>query len=807
VIGHGAGLLRAGWSSDLRRRAPERKSTWRHPVVQIALLAIVAGFLVTTVPGVRADPGYSWWMDGILQNVAYAAVPVLCLVRIPPSSPDRVAWRIAAVGLVAFAAAKPYYIWFVQRMNPMPAPSVSDVLWWTLYPCIVVALVLLVRSRMRRVPLSLVLDGVVVGLGAATVLAAIVWPTVVAGLGGNLAVTVTNLAYPVLDLLLLASVVAALSLFRWRPPAPLWVLALGLVVLVIVDATYNIQAPKGGYHTGGYIDGGWAAATMIVALAPGWHGRPWNAHVPPTWAPLVAPLLAAVAAISVLMAVHYTPITSVAGWLAAATLLAALGRLAVAFFEARRAGEHAQEARTDDLTALLNRRGFYDQAAAILSGKGADGNDQSRCALLLLDLDHFKDVNDSLGHATGDELLRLVATRLNAPLRENDILARLGGDEFALLLPGARAEEALQTAAALIAALEETVDLDGLHVQTDASIGVAVNPEHGRDLGTLLRHADIAMYRAKHNQAGSVVYSPEVRGPVTTRAGMELLAQLRVAIEHGDLTVHYQPKLSLCSGDIVGVEALVRWPHPRLGLLYPDEFLPLARQNRLMQAMTEFVMDRALNDAALWHACGHRLPVAVNLSPPTIADRDLPARVEHALSRHHLTPADLAVEITEDFVLGNRERARAVLNGLHDLGVTIAIDDFGSGYSALSYLRELPIDEVKLDRSFVAPITTDPDAAAIVRSVIDLSHTLRMTTVAEGVESADTAAALKNFGCDAVQGHYYSTPLGAAELLELFCRPTRVAHSSGAECASEFTAAPFASTADVRSSKTRFSRP
>ena len=411
--------------------------------------------------------------------------------------------------------------------------------------------------------------------------------------------------------------------------------------------------------------------------------------------------------------------------------------------------------------------------------RGADGNGPPTCALLLLDLDHFKDVNDSLGHATGDELLRLVAARLSAPLREGEILARLGGDEFAVLLPHAGAEQALQTAAALIAALDETVELDGLHVRTDASIGIAVSPEHGRDIGTLLRHADIAMYRAKDSQVGHRIYTREAADHVTTRAGMELLAQLRHAIEHGELAVQYQPKVSLRSGAIIGVEALVRWPHPQRGLLYPDQFLPLARQNRLMRAMTEFVVDRALNDAALWHSRGHHLPVAVNLSPPTFADRDLPVRIEQALNRHGLTSASLAVEITEDFVLGNLDRARTVLGGLHDLGIKIAIDDFGSGYSVLSYLRELPIDEVKLDRSFIAPITTDPDAAAIVRSVIDLSHTLRMTTVAEGVETADTAATLTRYGCDAVQGHYYSPPLTAAELLQLLCSPTHISVESG----------------------------
>jgi predicted signal transduction protein with EAL and GGDEF domain len=346
-------------------------------------------------------------------------------------------------------------------------------------------------------------------------------------------------------------------------------------------------------------------------------------------------------------------------------------------------------------------------------------------------------------------------------------LARLGGDEFAVLLPLADADAALRAAATLITTLDEPVELDGLHVQTGASIGIALCPEHGRDIDTLLRHADIALYRAKRTQTRRLVYAPDTGAHETTRAAMELLGQLRQAIDDGELSVHYQPKLCLRSGRIVGAEALVRWLHPDRGLLYPHQFLPLVRQNGLMHAMTELVMERTLDDAASWHARGKLLPVAVNLFPPTLADLDLPARISRALARRDLTSAALTVEITEDFLLDNLRRAATVLNRLHDLGIKIAIDDFGSGYSALSYLRELPIDEVKLDRSFIAPITEDPGAAAIVRSVIDLSHTLGLTTVAEGVENPATAATLTGYGCDIAQGHHYSPPMTNHELLHL----------------------------------------
>ena len=646
-------------------------------------------------------------------------------------------------------------------------PNVCHLLWGTFYIFISIALVLLVRSRVNRLPPSLWLDGVVVGLGVATVAAVVRAPVLVPVLSEVFARTPINLVYLVADLLLLALVGGAISLFRWRPPPSLWWLAGGLLVFEFVDCIFVTQAARGSYQPGGLVDAAWMIAVTVIALAPGRPQRQEVARVPATWLPLAAPLVVAAVAISVLVTTRQVHITLVANYLAVATLLAALGRLAAAFFEARHAGEQAHLAQTDDLTGLLNRRGFYNQVAAVLSRRGSSDAGEPAFALLLLDLDHFKDVNDSLGHAAGDELLRRVAARLSGSLRDEDILARLGGDEFALLLPRVGAGRAVQAAVALIRALEQSVLLDGLHVQTDASIGIALGPEHGRELGTVLRHADIAMYRAKHAHARYMVYAPDEDRRVTTRAGMELLAQLRHAVEHGDLALHYQPKLSLRIGEMVGVEALVRWHHPERGLLYPDQFLPLARRNALMHAMTELVVERALDDAAVWHARGYRLPVAVNLFPPTLADLDLPARLDRALNSHGLTSSALTVEITEDFMLGNLDRARVVLTGLRRLGISIALDDFGSGYSSLYYLNELPIDEVKLDRSLIASITEDPRAAAIVRSVIDLSHALGLTTVAEGVETPDDAAVLTGYGCDIAQGHYFSHPITAPELLHL----------------------------------------
>jgi EAL domain-containing protein (putative c-di-GMP-specific phosphodiesterase class I) len=283
------------------------------------------------------------------------------------------------------------------------------------------------------------------------------------------------------------------------------------------------------------------------------------------------------------------------------------------------------------------------------------------------------------------------------------------------------------------------------------------------------------MYRAKRQQVGYLCYTPEVAGdgaPETTRAGMRLLDQLRTAVVKRELCVHYQPKFDLRSGVVVGVEALVRWDHPDRGLLEPAHFLPAVQQNGLMHAMTMGVLDQALDGAVYLRERGFPMPVAINLFPPSLGELDLPLQIADALSRRHLSPGLLVVEITEDFLLGSMNRALKVLDELHALGVRIAIDDFGTGYSALSYLRELPIDEVKLDRSFVAPITVDRRAAAIVRTVIDLADILGLAVVAEGVENDETALALASYGCNVAQGYFCGRPMPIADLLEYLVAPT-----------------------------------
>ena len=423
--------------------------------------------------------------------------------------------------------------------------------------------------------------------------------------------------------------------------------------------------------------------------------------------------------------------------------------------EQRRLAQLTAEAHVDPLTGLANRRRLIEQLEAAVYATPA-----RRSAVLMIDLDRFKEINDSFGHGVGDELLCLVATRLQDALAPGDLLARMGGDEFAVLLPDADATRARDVADRLVGALRDAFVLGGMPLHVDASIGIALCPDHGRDRSLLLARADTAMYVAKRGRLGAQIWTPETNPDARDR--LETLEQLRTALDSDQLVPHYQPKLDLRSGRITGVEALVRWQHPERGLLPPDVFLPLAEQAGLMRRLALRVMEQSLRDLARWRAAGCDLSVAVNLSMSNLADVALPGQVAMLLEATGVPAGALTLEITEDVLMADAARSSQVMAGLRDLGVRLSIDDYGTGYSSLAYLRALPVDELKLDRSFVSTLTTDPRSAAIVRSTLQLGRDLGMTMVVEGVEDAGALAALREWECDVAQGWHVARPMAAA---------------------------------------------
>ena len=421
---------------------------------------------------------------------------------------------------------------------------------------------------------------------------------------------------------------------------------------------------------------------------------------------------------------------------------------------------NAHQAQHDALTGLANRTLFYDRIASLVNPRRRN---DSRCAVVVVDLDGFKEINDSLGHAAGDELLVELSRRLESTLRTSDLVARLGGDEFGVLLAQIQSrEDVLHAVERVKAAIETPVALQGLSLSLEASIGIASYPDDGEDVATLLRAADAAMYFAKDEKSGSAFYDSSRIRHGTSR--VTLMGELRRALEQRELVLYYQPKAILANGEVNAVEALLRWQHPERGLVPPDEFIPIAQQTGLIKPLTLYVIDAALRQCRAWLEDGLTLAIAVNLSARNLVDGEFPNHVAGLLERWRIEPRLIEFEITESAMLNDPARTRQILEQLSAMGIRLSIDDFGTGYSSLAYLKRLPVNEIKVDRSFVMNMHEDEDDATIVRSTIDLGRNLGLDVVAEGVENEQVWERLRALGCTAAQGYYLSRPVPAPEL-------------------------------------------
>ncbi|GGI05641.1 hypothetical protein GCM10011354_15100 [Egicoccus halophilus] len=429
--------------------------------------------------------------------------------------------------------------------------------------------------------------------------------------------------------------------------------------------------------------------------------------------------------------------------------------------ELRRQGAATlHQARHDDLTDLPNRAHFQERMREAL----ADGG---RAAVLLLDLDRFKEVNDTLGHHAGDQLLRQVAERLRACTPDCAVVARFGGDEYAVLAPGHGDEASARVVAnQVLGAFEVPFRIDEVSLEVAVSVGLVLAPDHGDQPEVLVQRADVAMYQAKEHRTGVEVYAHE-RDPYSPRR-LAMMNDLRGAIEAAALDVHYQPLVDLLTGGIRGLEALVRWEHPRHGPISPDEFIPLAEQTGLILPLTEAVLRAALQQCRAWHARNARVVMAVNVSARSLLDVDFPDLVERLLHESRMPAEVLTLEITETAMLLDSLRTKEILERLSGMGVKLAIDDFGTGFSSLARLKNLPVDELKIDRSFVSNMMVNADDRAIVQSTIDLGRNLGLLVVAEGVEDEETMRRLATLGCHVGQGYWFSRPLAAADLERWF---------------------------------------
>lgn len=418
------------------------------------------------------------------------------------------------------------------------------------------------------------------------------------------------------------------------------------------------------------------------------------------------------------------------------------------------------DATHDSLTGLPNRVLLLDRMDQAVH---AAFREKQSLALIILDLDHFKDINDTLGHHSGDQVLKHVALRLEGVMRDSDTLARLGGDEFAIMLPLVKERKGVQVVIEKIQnAFLSPFIVGGLHLDVKASIGIAICPEHGKDVDTIMQRADVAMYVAKQNNDGFVIYSPKLDKHNPKR--LTLMGELRQAIDNGDLVLHYQPKININDNSTSGVEALVRWQHEEYGLIPPIEFIPLAERTGQIRQIFLWVVRTALKQADQWHKDQIKISIAINLSPSTLLDADLPDIITGLLASSNVPAHYLTFEITEGSLIKDPARAMENLVRLTKMGVKISIDDYGTGYSSLAYLKKMPITELKIDQSFVQDMLKNINDEVIVRSTIDLAHNMGIKVVAEGVEEKETAAHLKLLGCDMIQGFYHSKPLNGKDL-------------------------------------------
>jgi diguanylate cyclase (GGDEF)-like protein len=433
--------------------------------------------------------------------------------------------------------------------------------------------------------------------------------------------------------------------------------------------------------------------------------------------------------------------------------------------EVRRERSKAEErirhlAYYDSLTDLPNRTLFSNRLEMAVANAHRTAGPLS---VLIIDLDSFKEINDTMGHMMGDAVLREIGKRLHDGLRDSDTVARLGGDEFAIMLPGVPQHGAELTGRKLLAAIQEPLNIDGLNLDVHGSCGIAVSPEHGTEAELLVQRADVAMYVAKEDRSGCVVYAPELDRHSPER--LALMGDFRHAIARDELRVHYQPKINLRTREIFGVEALVRWQHPQLGLIQPDRFIPMAEQTGAVRPLTLWMLERALQQCLEWRHQGFELIAAVNLSPRNLHDSELPERVRALLDVLNAPASMLELEITESVIMSDPLRSLQVLTRLSRMGLRLAVDDFGTGYSSFSYLRKLPVHEIKIDKSFIDDMVQDHDEV-IVQSTIELAHNLGLTCVAEGVQDEETLERLAELGCDTAQGSFISPPLDGSEVVE-----------------------------------------
>ncbi len=750
----------------------ERRVLGAATALLVVLVAATGVHAATGLGGHGVEqPIRDWVTSGI-----YILVGVIVCWRAIRTTESRRSWMFFAFGISIYGLGNVLWAAWIEHLPHPPIPSICDGMWLTLYPCCYIGVLGLARVRERRVPARVWLDGVIAGFGVIAIGAALVVRPVLASLHGYHSVeVVTEMAYPICDLALAGLVVGVLALRGWRLDRMWAMLGAGFLALATADILYALQVAGGASAPSAATNLAYDVGVLLLALAAWQPGATVRDDRAPTTSVLAIPAAFTMCALGLMIYDHFTRLDPVALTLAMATIVAAFARTGLAFRDVRGLAETRRQALTDDLTAMPNRRHFLKRLGDAIVSSRASG---TSLALLLFDLDRFKELNDTLGHDAGDQLLCQVGERLNEVLRASDTAARLGGDEFGVLLTGPLdARQAEVVADKILTMISQPFPIKGVNLRVTASIGIALFPEHAQNGEELMQHADVAMYEAKSAQSGRACYASERDKHSLER--LTLAGEISRAIECGEIEAHFQPKADASSGRIVGVEALARWRHPERGMIPPDQFIAVAEQAGLGRALTRKMLELGLTQIKAWKETGIDLHVAVNTTVADLLDTEFPGEVAATLAQYDLPPEVLVLEVTENMVLADPVRIGDVLAQLGELGLGLSLDDFGTGYSSLTHLKALPVGEVKIDRSFVGRMTSDPVDAAIVEATIQLAHSIGSRVVAEGIEDQVTWSSLVANHCELVQGYALSRPLPAAELEQLLRAapiPTAPAH-------------------------------
>jgi diguanylate cyclase (GGDEF)-like protein len=685
---------------------------------------------------------------------------------------QRVGWLLLAGGISGYAVG--FLISFYDHHNHrhgLWGLNLSDCFSLLLYPLGYLGLFVLALCRHRQRDLAALLEAAVIAAGAgavAIVVAGHLYPSL---LVGPALTVVYDLAYAVGGFTLLVGAVSAVAVSGWRIERSwLWLVG-GLLLMTVGDAEYGLMAAAHQFRLGTWSEVLYTAGPVGVALAATSRPAQLQQRAADPRPAMVITALATLTAIGTLVSADFTHVPTAAVLLAGGCASLAVLRTGLYFQQGRLLEQSRALARTDELTGLPNRRALGELLRSTTRG-------EVPYAVLLLDVDGFKDINDTFGHAAGDELLVTVADRLRTAAWPATV-TRLGGDEFAVLKPGT-AESAVQLAGALCARVNQPIVVQGVHLVIGASVGIGASTEHPGDQleepEEALRRADVALYQAKTSRCGVQVW--EASFDARSQENIRLVAELRIALDSSDqLVAFFQPQADGQDGRIVGFEALVRWQHPRRGLLNPGDFLSSAEGAGLLPALTQTMVHQSLAALQLLAIRHPGLTVAVNVGAGDLLDADLPEKLGNLLARYNVRADRLIIEVTEDVVLTNPELMIAVLDRLRDLGVRIALDDYGTGLSSLSYLRELPLDILKIDKSLVTDLDTNPSTALIVASTIQLAHGLKLRVVVEGVESSPVATLLATMGCDEIQGWLLGRPVPVNVIEQFLTRRTTVPDS------------------------------